>query len=156
MIGETAQLILNRMKSNPEEFFRSGSQRWHWIFSEDTKSLLTEEERDTLQAEYDEVRKKEFHSKVLETILEGDQPTSGNLIYSKAGNLGLGVQSPSKYVFSSDANTATGAYIGNSIVEGGGVVNANPLGLLKRNIEELKKDIEDFKIRASEAKEASE
>ncbi len=150
MIGETAQLILNRMKSNPEEFFRSGSQRWHWIFSEDTKSLLTEEERDTLQAEYDEVRKKEFHSKVLETILEGDQPTSG-LVYSKAGNLGLGLQSPSKYVFSSDANTATGAYIGNSIVEG-----ANPIGLLKRNIEELKKDIEDFKIRASEAKEASE
>lgn len=70
MIGETAQLILDRMRSNPEEFFRGSSQRWHWLFHDSTRELLTEEEVNALQAEYNIIRRKEFHHRVLETILQ--------------------------------------------------------------------------------------
>lgn len=114
MIGETAQLILDRMKSNPEEFFRGETDRWTWLFREDAADLMSDDERNALQAEYEVVRKKEFHNKVLKTILHADRPEEVTETYTYHGNMiaGGGVKLGSGYSFAPQGNVTTGLQIG--------------------------------------------
>lgn len=70
------EIVIDRMKTHPEEFF-GGSLKWHWLFDERAKSCLTKEEKEAIQAELDEVRRKEFTSKVMETLLEEKEPAYG-------------------------------------------------------------------------------
>ncbi len=109
MIGETTQLILDRMKSNPEEFFRSNSDRWYWLFDADVKTILTDEERDALQAGFDDIRKKEFHHRVLETILNADHHERE----VPAQDLGLTkIRSANRYLFNKVVSDSTLGTIG--------------------------------------------
>ena len=107
MIGETAQLILDRMKSNPEEFFRNETDRWTWLFREDAAELMSDDERNALQAEYEVIRKKEFHNKVLKTILHADRPEEVTETYAYHGNMiaGGGVKLGSGYSFAPQMKT---------------------------------------------------
>jgi hypothetical protein len=74
------------MRSNPEEFFRGETDRWTWLFREDIADLMSDDERNALQAEYEVIRKKEFHNKVLKTILQADRPEEVTETYAYHGN----------------------------------------------------------------------
>ena len=43
-LNSGVQIILNRMKSHPEEFFDEGG-RWKWIFKDTLREVLTEIEK---------------------------------------------------------------------------------------------------------------
>lgn len=96
MIGETTKLILDRMGSNPEEFFRDSSDRWGWLFDTEVKSVLTDDERNALQAGFDNIRRKEFHHKVLETILHADRTGEAGV---DRGFETAKIRSANRYVF---------------------------------------------------------
>lgn len=88
------EIVIDRMKTHPEEFFNS-SIKWHWLFSEQAKACLTSEEKEAIQAELDEVRRKEFTAKVMETLLEEKEPAFGYgaqeaMRIGSSGNLGIG------------------------------------------------------------------
>ena len=48
-MNDGIQIILNRMESNPEEFF-GDSTRWQWMFKETMREVMTEQEKAALHA----------------------------------------------------------------------------------------------------------
>lgn len=111
------EIVINRMKTHPEEFF-GGSLKWHWLFDERTKSCLTAEEKEAIQAELDEVRRKEFTSKVMETLLEEKEPAYGYgaqevMRLDSSGNLGIGTaRSNGSFYYTNTSNAASNIMIG--------------------------------------------
>lgn len=83
------EILLERMSTHPEEFF-GGSLKWQWIFGETWKEFLTAEEREALQTELDEIRKKEFTAKVMETLLREETSPLDSYIYQGQGALAAG------------------------------------------------------------------
>jgi hypothetical protein len=67
-LNDGVQLILNRMKTNPEEFFGDAG-RWNWIFKENLREVMTEIEKAAIFESLKEVRRAEITAKALGTIL---------------------------------------------------------------------------------------
>jgi hypothetical protein len=71
-INDGIQIILNRMKSNPEEFFDDGG-RWKWIFKEVMREVMTETEKVAIHEQLKQVRRMEITAKAAATILKVDE-----------------------------------------------------------------------------------
>lgn len=71
------QIILNRMKTNPEEFFDDGG-RWRWIFKETLREVLTEIEKAALFEGLKQVRRIEITAKAAATVLQEPAETDEN------------------------------------------------------------------------------
>ena len=71
-MNDGIQIILNRMKSNPEEFFDDGG-RWKWIFKEVMREVMTETEKVAIHEELKKVRRMEITAKAAATILKVDE-----------------------------------------------------------------------------------
>lgn len=96
---EAVQIILDRMRTNPEEFYNHSSSRWRWLFNGSHKEILSEEERKRLQDGLDVVRRHEFKTRVLSTLLN-EEPQQ-NSLYGDSFIIGTGAtgQSFSQDVF---------------------------------------------------------
>ena len=71
-LNHGVQIILNRMKTNPEEFFDGGG-RWQWIFKDTLREVLTEIEKAALFEGLKEVRRMEISAKAASTVLRGEE-----------------------------------------------------------------------------------
>ena len=71
-MNDGIQIILNRMKTNPEEFFEDGG-RWKWIFKEVMREVMTETEKVAIHEELKKVRRMEITAKAAATILKVDE-----------------------------------------------------------------------------------
>lgn len=66
------ELLLSRMKSNPEEFAKGSVRRRRWdkIIS-DFDTYLTDEERQALRDKYSEIQMNQMHKDVMAELLHG-------------------------------------------------------------------------------------
>ena len=71
-VNEGVQIILNRMDSNPEEFF--GDQaKWRWIFGENLREVMTEPEKAALFEGMKKVRRLEITAKAVATVMPTEE-----------------------------------------------------------------------------------
>lgn len=102
-MNEGIQIILNRMKTNPEEFFEDGG-RWKWIFKEVMREVMTETEKVAIHEQLKQVRRMEITAKAAATILKVDeqQQEEAQAYYGKAvaAMEGKAVNAPKKLVVS--------------------------------------------------------
>lgn len=102
-MNDGIQIILNRMKTNPEEFFEDGG-RWKWIFKEVMREVMTETEKVAIHEELKKVRRMEITAKAAATILKVDeqQQEEAQAYYGKAvaAMEGKAVNAPKKLVVS--------------------------------------------------------
>lgn len=71
-LNEGVQIILNRMKTNPEEFFDDGG-RWKWIFKDTLREVLTEIEKAAIFEGLKNVRRMEVTAKAAATVLRASK-----------------------------------------------------------------------------------
>jgi hypothetical protein len=71
-VNEGVQIILNRMESNPEEFFGEQS-KWRWIFGENLRDVMTEPEKAALYEGMKKVRRLEITAKAVATVMPTDE-----------------------------------------------------------------------------------
>lgn len=71
-MNDGIQIILNRMKSHPEEFFDDGG-RWKWIFKEVMREVMTETEKVAIHEQLKQVRRMEITAKAAATVLRVDE-----------------------------------------------------------------------------------
>jgi len=71
-ISSGVQAIVNRMKSHPEEFFGDAG-RWNFIFKENFKDIMTEPEKAAMYDALKVVRRQQFETLVMTTLLVQDQ-----------------------------------------------------------------------------------
>jgi hypothetical protein len=67
-LNNGVQIILNRMKTNPEEFFDEGG-RWRWMFKDTLREVMTEIEKAAIFEGLKEVRRMEITSRAASTVL---------------------------------------------------------------------------------------
>ncbi len=76
------EILLERMKTNPEEFIEGGTSKWARVM--DTAwAILAEDERDALQAGINEAKREHFNGEVMR-VLAGDveeEPTVEERFY---------------------------------------------------------------------------
>lgn len=99
-LNEGVQIILNRMKSNPEEFFDDGG-RWRWMFKDNMREVMTEIEKAAIFEGMRQVRRMEITAKAAATALRADeQPEekryfdASEYVYSGGSSLTGRVQHP--------------------------------------------------------------
>jgi hypothetical protein len=69
-LNDGVQIILNRMKTNPEEFFDSGAGgRWAWIFKDTLREVMTEIEKAAIFEALKTVRRLEITARAASTVL---------------------------------------------------------------------------------------
>ena len=72
-ISNGVQALINRMNTNPEEFFDpTKDNEWSFIYKETFRDVMTEPEKAAIHTALKAVRRKEFESKVLKQILRAD------------------------------------------------------------------------------------
>ena len=71
-LNNGVQIILNRMKTNPEEFFDNGG-RWQWMFKDTLREVMTEIEKAAIFEALKEVRRLEITSRAAATVLRGEE-----------------------------------------------------------------------------------
>lgn len=71
-VNEGVQIILNRMESNPEEFFGDGG-KWNWIYKENMRDVMTEPEKAAIHVALRKVRRLEITAKAASTVLSADE-----------------------------------------------------------------------------------
>ena len=71
-VNEGVQIILNRMESNPEEFF-GDSTRWNWIFKETMREVMSEQEKAAIHAGMVKIRRLEITAKAAATVLRANE-----------------------------------------------------------------------------------
>ena len=71
-VNEGVQIILNRMESNPEEFFADVG-KWRWIFSENLREVMTEPEKAAIHSAMVKVRRLEITAKAVATVMPQDE-----------------------------------------------------------------------------------
>jgi len=82
-VNEGVQIILNRMESNPEEFF--GDQaKWRWIFGENLREVMTEPEKAALFEGMKKVRRLEITAKAVATVMPQDEEEQNEYKWAKA------------------------------------------------------------------------
>ena len=77
-MNDGVQIILGRMKTNPEEFFDNGG-RWQWIFKDTLREVLTEIEKAALFEGLKAVRRAEITAKAAATVLRADEQNEKEL-----------------------------------------------------------------------------
>jgi hypothetical protein len=65
------ETVIKRMETNPEEFFNE-AHKWHFIFKEKFREVLTEPEKGALHEALKAVRRKEFDYSVVQTLLKDE------------------------------------------------------------------------------------
>lgn len=91
-LNEGVQIILNRMKTNPEEFFDEGG-KWRWIFKDTLREVLTEIEKAAIFEALKEVRRMEITAKAASTILRNEELEKEEaMMADKAYKAGVGRQ----------------------------------------------------------------
>lgn len=88
-LNNGVQIILARMKSNPEEFFDGGG-RWQWIFKDTLREVLTEIEKAALFEGLKNVRRMEITAKAAATVLRCDEADE-KVAHAGSGAYGLAV-----------------------------------------------------------------
>ena len=64
------EIILERMKTNPEEFVEGGFSKWSRVIDSGW-SVMTEEERQALQAGMNEAKRDHFNGEVMRVLAQG-------------------------------------------------------------------------------------
>ena len=72
MVSPAVSALINRMKTNPKEFW-SDNPKWRFIYSGNTKELLTEPEKAAIHTALMEVRRMEFQHLVMEAIIDSER-----------------------------------------------------------------------------------
>lgn len=62
------EALLSRMQTHPAEFYND-APKWHFIFKEKFREVLTEPEKGAIHEALKEVRRKEFDDHVMRTLL---------------------------------------------------------------------------------------
>ena len=106
-LNEGVQIILARMKTNPEEFFDEGG-RWRWIFKETLREVLTEIEKAALFEGLKHVRRMEITAKAASTVLRADEQEKQEE-FERAYQAGLGKSARIGSVISGGTLTTTAA-----------------------------------------------
>jgi hypothetical protein len=85
-VNEGVQIILNRMESNPEEFFGDGG-KWNWIYKENMRDVMTEPEKAAIHVALRKVRRLEITAKAVATVMPKDEEEEeeGTLKYKAEG-----------------------------------------------------------------------
>ena len=111
------QILLERMKTNPEEFAEEGALvgKWERIIR-DANNYLPQEDREAIEAAYKQLQVDRFNERVLRT-LTGENEETATLKYRPAmtltsnGSLGLGTGSERFTTGWSDARGAFGSAV---------------------------------------------
>jgi hypothetical protein len=82
-MNDGVQIILNRMKTNPEEFFDEGG-RWRWMFKETMREVLTEPEKAAIYEGMKTIRRIEFTARAASTVLRADEQIEKDIGYAEA------------------------------------------------------------------------
>ena len=72
-LNEGVQIILNRMESNPEEFFDAPHNKWKWMYSETFRDVMTEPEKAALHGALRKVRRLEITAKAVASAMPEDE-----------------------------------------------------------------------------------
>ena len=64
------EILLERMKTNPEEFIEGGMSKWSRVMDA-SWAILTEEERTALQAGISEAKREHFNGEVMKVLAQG-------------------------------------------------------------------------------------
>jgi hypothetical protein len=64
------EILLERMKTNPEEFVEGGLSKWSRVLDA-SWAILTEDERDALQAGINEAKREHFNGEVMRVLAQG-------------------------------------------------------------------------------------
>lgn len=102
-LNDGVQIILNRMKTNPEEFFDDGG-RWRWIFKDTLREVMTEIEKAAIFEALREVRRVEITSRAASTVLraadeekeraeQAQKAREHGILYTGTGSPGLSTSS---------------------------------------------------------------
>jgi hypothetical protein len=77
------EILLERMKTNPEEFIEGGISKWARVM--DTAwAILAEDERDALQAGINEAKREHFNGEVMRVLAQGHDEIENNLVTHSA------------------------------------------------------------------------
>lgn len=68
-VSEAVQALVGRMGSHPEEFF-SDCLKWQFMYHDTFRDIFTEAEKDVIDAALNGVRRKEFSTLVMTTLLD--------------------------------------------------------------------------------------
>ena len=97
-VNEGVQIILNRMESNPEEFFGDVG-KWRWMFSENLREVMTEPEKAAIHSAMVKVRRLEITAKAVATVMPQDEEEEGHEFkWAKAATSADMSQQPKKMV----------------------------------------------------------
>jgi hypothetical protein len=64
------EILLERMKTNPEEFIEGGVSKWSRVLDAGF-AVMTEDERDALQAGMIEAKREHFNGEVMRVLAQG-------------------------------------------------------------------------------------
>jgi hypothetical protein len=64
------EILLERMKTNPEEFIEGGYSKWSRVI-DGSWAILSEDERDALQAGINEAKREHFNGEVMRVLAQG-------------------------------------------------------------------------------------
>ena len=99
-VNEGVQIILNRMESNPEEFFGDVG-KWRWMFSENLREVMTEPEKAAIHSGMVKVRRLEITAKAVATVMPQDEEEENEYKWAKATATSTDMsQQPKKMVIS--------------------------------------------------------
>lgn len=70
------EILLERMKTNPEEFIEGGMSKWTRVLDAGW-AIMTEDERDALQAGMIEAKREHFNGEVMRVLAQGHDDQLG-------------------------------------------------------------------------------
>jgi len=83
-ISNGVQALINRMESNPEEFYNpKENDKWAFIYKETFRDVMTEPEKAAIHTALKSVRRKEFEHLVMKEILRVDEDKQKELEYKR-------------------------------------------------------------------------
>jgi hypothetical protein len=68
------EILLERMKTNPEEFVEGGYSKWSRVL-DSSWAILAEDEREALQAGMIEAKREHFNGEVMRVLSGGEETT---------------------------------------------------------------------------------
>lgn len=77
------EILLERMKTNPEEFIEGGYSKWSRVI-DSSWAILTEDERTALQAGIGEAKREHFNGEVMRVLSQGHDEIENNLVTHSA------------------------------------------------------------------------
>ena len=102
------EILLERMKTNPEEFIEGEMSKWARVMNT-AWAILAEDERDALQAGINEAKREHFNGEVMRVLAQGHDDQLGRADdYLVKGKIPMQGNRPSKVITSqSMMNQAT-------------------------------------------------